>query len=125
MASDYDRLQVFLERQTHMVLTVTLDDGTPWAVPVKIQARSGTSFEWDSKLTTEHSKALQQHPDMSLLMYEKAEHAQVGLYLKGRGELLSSTDTGFGRYRFTAKSAWINDETFVKRPISLDAFSEL
>lgn len=123
MVSDHDKVRDFIERQTHMVLAVTLEDGTPWAVPVKIQARDGSSFEWDSKLTTEHSKVLELHPHMSIVMYEKTENAQVGLYLKGQGRLVSSNDAGFGRYRFAAAAAWINDESFVKRSISLDIFS--
>lgn len=121
--NDEERLNQFLSDRLIMVLGVTLDDGSPWAVPVKIQERKGSVFEWDSDPNTVHSKAIEQRPEMAVVMFDKAESVQFGLYLKGKGELVSINDKGFGRYHFTTESAWINDESFVKRPISLSLFS--
>jgi hypothetical protein len=119
--SDQERVKEFLKTASIMVIAVTLEDSSSWAVPVKIQKQEGNIFEWDSKLDTVHSTALGHKPEMSVVIFEKSDTrpGQTGVYLKGRGELISSTEEGFGRYRFTAETAWINDETFVKREVSL------
>jgi hypothetical protein len=39
--SDEQKCEQFITTQKHMVLSVVLDDGTPWAVPVRIQVREG------------------------------------------------------------------------------------
>ena len=54
-----------------MTIAVVLDDGTPWAVPVKIQLQWGNAFEWDSKLDAEHSQAIAKRPDISISLYQK------------------------------------------------------
>lgn len=116
--NDTEKTKQFLDKQEYMVLAVTLDDGTPWAVPVRIRERDGHRiFEWDSALETVHSKALQARPDMAITIFQKLEDSQIGFYAKGRGELVEEFKPGFGRYRFTAERAWINDETFVKREL--------
>lgn len=50
--TDHEKVAKFLSTQQHMVLAVMLPDGTPWAIPVKIQAHEGNVFEWDSSLQT-------------------------------------------------------------------------
>ncbi len=116
---DNEKAKQFLKDQQFMVLAVALDDGTPWAVPVRIRLQEGNVFEWDSVLTTEHSKALEARPEMAITIFQKLEDSQIGIYAQGRGELVEEFKPGFGRYRFTAKKAWINDETFRKREIDL------
>jgi len=117
--NDDEKVKQFLTAQRYMVLAVMLDDGTPWAVPVRIQQWSGNEFEWDSRLDTVHSQALEKRPAMAVTIFEKQEDSQIGLYAKGRGELVEEFKPGFGRYKFTMQEAWINDETFRKRQISL------
>ncbi len=116
--NDNERIEQLLNEQQFMVLAVTLDDGTPWATPVRIQAYNGhASFEWDSHLQTEHSKAIAKRPDMAITIFQKKETTQIGFYAKGKGELVEEFKPGFGRYRFTAEQSWVNDETFVKRKV--------
>ena len=117
--TDEEKLEQFLGTQQHMVLAVTLEDGTPWAVPVKIQQRESLAvFEWDSRLDTVHSQALKVHPQMALMIYQKESPWQTGFYAKGHGELVEPSGD-YGRYRFTAEQAWLNDETFVKREVKI------
>lgn len=118
--NDQQKLEQLLNEQQYMVLAVTLEDGTPWAVPVRIQARNGIEFTWDSVLTAEHSKALLINSKMAVTIFQKKETSQTGLYAKGTGELVEELKPGFGRYKFTAKQCWLNDETFVKREVSLE-----
>ena len=117
--TDKQRLSKFLGDQQYMVLAVTLDDGSPWAVPVRIRAWNGKEFEWDSKLDTVHSKAIEARPEVAMTIFQKLPDSQFGFYAKGRGELVEAKDHGMGRYRFTAERAWINDETFVKQEVEL------
>ncbi len=116
---DNEKTKQFLKNQQHMVLAVTLDDGTPWAVPVKIQRWQGREFEWDSVPGTEHSKTLEKNSAMAITVFQKQEDAQIGFYATGHGEKLWDNDdeSGRARYRFTAERMWLNDETFVKREI--------
>ncbi len=117
--NDTEKLTQFLNKQQYMVLAVTLPDGTPWAVPVRLRRWETNVFEWDSKLDTEHSKALETSPHMSVTLYEKLEDSQFGVYLKGTAELASEFAPGVGRYQFTAEECWVNDETFNKRQVAL------
>lgn len=115
--TDNEKTTQFLSSQQYMVLAVVTPDNTPWAVPVRIGAWQGREFEWDSKLDTVHSKALEIHPTMAITIFDTA--TQTGFYATGVGELLHDRGDGFGRYRFTAKQCWLNDETFVKREVML------
>lgn len=117
--NDDEKAKQFLSKQKYMVVAVTLDDGTPWAVPVRIQRWEGNEFEWDSKLDTVHSQAIAARPEMAITVFQKFEDSQIGFYARGRGELVEETKPGFGRYRFTAEQCWLNDETFVKREVQL------
>jgi len=117
--TDNEKLQQFLENAKHMVLAVTLDDGMPWAVPVKIQEQHGRVFEWDSKLDTVHSQAIAGHPDAAIVIFTKDQGNQFGFYAKGRAEEVLRRPDGYGRYRFTARETWINDQTFTKRKVEL------
>lgn len=117
--NDTEKTKQFLSEQQFIVLAVTLDDGTPWATPVKIQKQDGNVFEWDSHIETEHSKALIACPDMAITVFQKQEDSQIGFYAKGTGECVETKEHGIGRYRFTVKEAWLNDETFVKRAVTL------
>lgn len=118
---DSKKLKQFLAAQQYMVVAVVLPDGTPWAVPVRIQRQAGNVFEWDSALATVHSQALVADSNMAVTIFQKDAAAQVGVCMKGRGELVEEFKPGFGRYRFTSEKAWLNDETFVKREVTLDA----
>ena len=116
--TDKQKLEQLFSEQMYMLLAVTLDDGTPWAVPVRIREHDGAkSFEWDSRLDTEHSKALAARPAAAMTIFQKSEASQTGFYAKGAGELVEEFKPGFGRYRFTTREAWINDETFQKREV--------
>ena len=119
--SDELKVKDFLKDQTHMVIAVTLADGTPWAVPVRIQKCEDREFEWDSHMDTIHSKALESHPEMSIVTFQRDNDpfGQFGFYATGRGEVVSTKDNGFARYRFTVEKAWINDHTFKKREVEL------
>ena len=118
-----DELKVkdFLKDQTHMVIAITLDDGTPWTVPVTIKRYEAKEFEWDSHMNTVHSKAIESRPQMSMVTFQRPgdSFGQFGFYATGRGEIVSKKDDGFARYRFTVETAWINDETFKKREVNL------
>lgn len=117
--NDEQKLEQLLNEQQHMILAVVLEDGTPWVVPVRIKSREGNVFEWDSALSTEHSKALAVNPAMALTVFQKNEDSQVGFYAKGIAELVEEFKPGFGRYKFTAEQCFINDETFKKREVEL------
>lgn len=115
--TDNQKLEQLFSEHPFMVLAVTLADGTPWATPVRIQHREGNTFEWDSKLTTEHSVAIAEHSQMAITVFQATETSKTGFYAKGNGELVETRDNGFGHYQFTASECWINDETFVKRRV--------
>ena len=117
--NDTEKLTQFLSKQQYMILAVILPDGTPWVFPVRLRRWEANVFEWDSKLDTEHSKALEMQPEMAVTMYEKLENSQYGVYLKGTAELVEEFAPGVGRYRFTAEECWVNDETFRKRQVAL------
>jgi len=119
MMDDNEKTKQFLSEQQFMVLAVTLDDGTPWAVPVRMVRQESNEFEWDSALGTVHSQAIEARSDMAITLFQKNEDSQVGFYASGRGELVEETKPGFGRYRFTAEECWLNDETFVKRKVEI------
>ena len=117
--SDEQKVKDLLATQEYMTLAVTLDDGTPWAVPVKTQLQWGTAFEWDSSLSTEHSKAIAQRPDIAIMVFDKTGATQLGFYAKAQAKLLKEFKPGFGRYQAIVSQAWVNDETFQKREIGL------
>lgn len=117
--TDNQKLEQLFSEHPFMVLAVTLADGTPWATPVRIQHREGNKFEWDSKLDTEHSKALTEHPATAITVFQANETSKTGFYAKGKAELVEARDNGFGHYRFIASECWLNDETFIKRSIQL------
>ena len=119
--SDESKTKDFLTNQTHIVIAVTLADGTPWAVPVKLQRYEGKEFEWDSRTDTIHSEALTVHPEISLVTFQRDSYpfGQFGFYAIGRAEVAENKGNGFARYRFTAMKAWVNDQTFVKREVEL------
>ena len=117
--NDDEKTKQFLNEQQYMVLAVTLDDGTAWATPVRIRRWEGREFEWDSKLDTLHSQAIATRPEMAITVFQKLEDSQIGVYARGRGELIEEFKPSFGRYRFTAERCWLNDETFRKREVTL------
>ncbi|HEY1085953.1 MAG TPA: pyridoxamine 5'-phosphate oxidase family protein [Candidatus Saccharimonadales bacterium] len=117
--NDNEKAKQFLQDQEYMVIAVTLEDSTPWALPVRLRHWDGNVFEWDSMLATEHSKALERSPEMAITIFQKFSDSQTGIYAKGHGELVEEKDHGLGRYRFTAEKVWLNDETFKKREVEL------
>jgi len=117
--TDKEKLERFLSEQKHMILAVVLDDGTPWAVPVRIQQRRERVFEWDSKLDTIHSKALTERAGTAITIFDKSSDSQIGFYAKGKAKLIEEYKPGYGRYSFVAMHCWMNDETFVKREVEL------
>lgn len=117
--TDNEKLEQLFTDQQFMVLAITLDDGTPWAVPVRVFKREGSEFWWESSLETVHSQAISKRTDAAVTIFQKKETEQVGFYAKGKAELVEEYKPGYGRYRFVAAQCWINDETFVKREVNL------
>lgn len=117
--TDQERTKQFLSEQTHMTVAVTLDDGTPWAVPVRVKLQWGNAFEWESALEAEHSKAIKKRPEVALMLFNKAHDEEFGFYAQAKAELVEEYKPGYGRYRAVVSKAWINDETFVKREVEL------
>lgn len=117
--TDAEKARSFINRQNHMVVAVVLEDGSPWAVPVKIQAKGEWSLEWDSRVDTLHSQAIKRDPRVAITMFEKAEDTQTGLSLACHAEVIERHDDDVARYRATIHRAWITDETFVKREVEL------
>ncbi len=119
--TDQDQLNKFVAEQKYMTIAVTLDDGTPWATPVRIKHWEGKVFEWDSKLDTDHSKAIASRPSVAISMWtpESDDTIQFGFYAKAMAELIDE-ENGLGHYRATVLQSWINDATFVKRSVELN-----
>ncbi len=119
--TDQERLNTFLAEQKYMTLAVTRDDGTPWATPVRIKQHKGKVFEWDSKLDTDHSKAIANRPVVAISIWTPGAEGtiQFGFYAKATAELVSEHD-GYGRYKATVVESWINDATFIKRSVELN-----
>ncbi len=118
--NDEEQLNKFLAEHRYMTIAVTLDDGTPWATPVRIKNWEGKVFEWDSNLDTEHSKALTKRPQVALSMYTPQTDTtiQFGFYATATADLIGEQN-GIGHYRATVTKSWINDATFEKREVSL------
>lgn len=116
--NDKQIAEKLLKQSKHMVVAVVLEDGTPWAVPVRIKQRNGWVFEWDSIPTTLHSRAISIHPAVALTVFSIDE--DIGVYAKATAEELSDTrhDDGSVRYRATVTEAWLNEQ-HIKRPIVL------
>lgn len=121
--SNQEQLLKFLDEQKYMTIAVTLDDGTPWATPVRIKKWDGQNvFEWDSKIDTEHSKAIEARPGIALSMWtpDAETTIQFGVYAQANAEQVSEpNDHGIARYKATVTKFWINDASFVKREVSL------
>lgn len=120
--NDQKQLKEFLAEQKYMTLAVTLDDGTPWATPVRIKAWEGKSFEWDSLVDTEHSKAIEKRPNIAVSIYtpESQDTIQFGFYARAKAERMSEpNEHGITRYRLTAHECFINDASFQKRQVTL------
>ena len=120
--SDREQLNTFLATQQYMTLAVTLDDGKPWATPVRIKAWEGRVFEWESKTDTEHSKAIVKRPNVAINMWtpEGDGTIQFGFYAHATAEQISEpNEHGIARYRATVNKCFINDATFVKREVEL------
>lgn len=118
--SDQEQLNKFLSEQNYMTLAVTLDDGTPWATPVRISSWDGKTFEWDSKTDTVHSKAIAQRPQIALSIFTPQTDTtiQFGFYATATAELVGEQN-GMGHYKATVTKSWINDASFIKRVVSL------
>lgn len=120
--NDEAQLKQFLETQKYMTIAVVLDDGTPWAAPVRIKTQNGPVFEWDSKNDTEHSKAIEARPAIAISIWtpEAEDTIQFGFYATATAKRLGEpNEYGISRYRATVTKAWINDATFVKREVSM------
>lgn len=115
--TDNEKAKQFLAGQGYMVIAVVTPDGAPWAVPVRLQSWQDSEFEWDSKLDTLHSRALETSSKISITIFDTM--TQTGFYAIGVGELIHKRGDGYGRYRFTAQACWLNDKTFIKREVTL------
>lgn len=115
---DTDIALQLLSKSQHMVVAVTLEDGTPWAVPVHMVRGDGKIFEWDSKPETVHSRAIALQPNISLTVFSIDD--DIGLYMKATAEVLPEIRDESGRVRYRAKvsAAWLNEQ-HVKRPVDL------
>jgi hypothetical protein len=121
--SDQKALIEFLSKQKYMTLAVTLDDGTPWATPVRIKSWKGQTFDWESKTDAEHSKAIAARPAIAISIWtpEGDGTIQFGFYAHATAEQISEpTEYGTARYRATVNTCYINDASFVKREVALD-----
>lgn len=121
--TDQQALLDFLAEQKYMTLAVTLDDGRPWATPVRIRSWNGRVFDWDSRTDTEHSKAISARPTIAISMWtpEGDETIQFGFYAHATVEQISEpNEYGIARYRATVNTCFINDASFVKRQVVLD-----
>lgn len=119
---DQALLDKFLTEQNYMTVAVTLDDGTPWATPVKIRSWDGPVFEWDSKTDTEHSKAIAARPQIAISIFTPEGEAamQFGFYAHATAEQIGEpNDYGIVRYRATVNKCFINDASFKKREVML------
>ena len=114
--TDQQKLTEFLARQKHMVLAVVCEDGTPWAVPVRIKEQNGISFEWESRLDALHSAAIDKNPNVAITMYEIDGDQHTGVYVKATAELVRVTGEK-GWYRAVGARVWLNDESHVKREV--------
>jgi hypothetical protein len=121
--SDIELLKTFLTEQKYMTIAVTLDDGTPWATPLRIKGWQGRSFEWDSHIGAEHSKAISNRPQVAISIFsiytpEGEGTIQFGFYAHATAEQISeSNEHGVARYRALVNKAFINDASFRKREL--------
>jgi hypothetical protein len=117
--NDTQTAEQLLSKAEHMVIAVTLEDNTPWAVPVAIKERNGLQvFEWDSNPAAVHSQAILANPKIALTIFSAEE--DLGFYAKATAEQITETPNDYGqlRYRATVTESWLN-ESHVKREISL------
>lgn len=117
--SDRAKVEEFLKAARYMVLAVQLEDGSPWAVPVRLKRWNKNVFEWDSKLDTVHSRNIERRRSIAITLFDSKDDTQIGVYATGDAECISANDHGLGRYRFTATRIWVNDETHKKREVTL------
>jgi len=82
--NDQQKLERLLGDEQYMVLAITLGDGTPWAVPVRIKSRKGNMFEWDSSLAAEHSKAIGVKTSAAVTIFQKKKLSKLVFTLKAR-----------------------------------------
>ena len=82
--TDEQKLEQLFSEQEYLVLAVTLDDGTAWPVPVRIRTSDGKTFEWDSHLMTEHSKAITQRPTIAVTIFQKWKIIRLAITQKER-----------------------------------------
>lgn len=116
--NDHEKVVEFLKSQTHMVVAVTLPSGQPWAVPVRIQHHEPGVFEWDSKIDTEHSKAIAENPEINLLCYDNTKDSQAGVYMLATVTSITPKAGGLARYHAEVSRTWLNDETYTKREVT-------
>ena len=120
--TDQERLNTFLATQRYMTIAATLDDGAPWATPVRIQAWNGKTFEWDSKTDTEHYRAIASRPSVAISIFtpEGEGTIQFGFYARATAEQIGEPNQyGVARYRAIVNKSFINDASFVKREVEL------
>ena len=120
--NDQEQLNTFLSTQKYMTLDVTLEDGSQWAVPVRIKSWEGKIFEWDSHIETEHSNAIARRPEVAVSIFtpEGEDMSQFGFYAHATAEQSSEpNERGIARYRLTLNKSFINDASFIKREVEL------
>lgn len=117
---DREKTLDFIATQRIMVVSV-VDEGGPWSVPITILHRDGNVFEWDSRVDTRHSLAIEKNPNVSLLMFRPRgeNEGKFGFYASATAEVVSTRDEGYARYRVTVTRAWINDESLLKREVDI------
>lgn len=116
--TDDEILNQLLSEVVHMVVAVTLDDGTPWAVPVHIKHHDGKQFVWESKPATVHSQAITKNAQVCLLIF--SIDRDIGFYAKAHAEEVpgSRNTDGYAKYSATISESWLN-EKHTKRPVPL------
>ena len=119
MTPDQAKVNRFLNDQKYMTLSVTLDDDTPWAIPVIIQRHDGGVFEWDSRLDAVHSRVISQRPLVAISLFSADKGAEICICAKAEARLAEQYNEDYGRYSAVVSEAWLNDETHRKRRIVL------
>lgn len=109
----------FVAAQTHMMLSVVLENEKPWTVPVKIDRVQDGRFEWLSKTETAHSQAIKLNPNVMICLYDRTVEEKSALYLEAVAELSGEEENSLVRYSAKVIQAWLNDESHIKREIQL------
>lgn len=69
-------------------------------------------------MSTEHSKAIAEHPEIMLLCFDTKKDDQVGVYMLATVTSITPKAGGLARYHAEVSRTWLNDETYIKREVT-------